>query len=43
MVNRPLKPVGRTLAEFKPLKPAEQKLLNDCRKGEVAYISKQEK
>ncbi|MDO9267761.1 MAG: hypothetical protein Q7T96_01460 [Methylobacter sp.] len=43
MVNPPpLKHAGRTLTEFNPLKPAEQKLLDACRKGEVAYISKQE-
>lgn len=35
------KPAGRALAEFKPLKPAEHKLLEACRKGERAEISKQ--
>ncbi|MFA5922261.1 MAG: hypothetical protein WC856_13380 [Methylococcaceae bacterium] len=35
------KPVGRTLAEFKPLKPAELKLLEACRVGERANISEQ--
>jgi hypothetical protein len=36
-----LKPKGRTLAEFEPLQPAEQKLLAACRAGEVAEISAQ--
>ncbi|MCK9200561.1 MAG: hypothetical protein M0P59_11675 [Gallionella sp.] len=34
-----LKPTGRTLEEFQPLKPAEQKLLEACREGTVAHIS----
>ena len=34
-----LKPAGRTLAEFQPLKPAEQKLLEACRQGTFAHIS----
>ena len=41
MVSSTLNPVGRTLAEFKPLKPAEQMLLEACRKGEYASISEQ--
>jgi hypothetical protein len=36
-----LKPIGRTLAEFQPLQPAEKKLLVACRAGEVAKISEQ--
>ena len=36
-----VKPFGRTLAEFQPLKPAEQKLLEACRQGAVADISKE--
>lgn len=35
----PLKPAGRTLAEFQPLKPAERKLLEACQQGTVANIS----
>ena len=38
-MTAPLKPAGRTLAEFQPLKPAEQKLLDACRQGEFANIS----
>lgn len=34
-----IKPAGRTLEEFQPLKPAEQKLLDACRLGEFAHIS----
>ncbi len=34
-----LKPAGRTLAEFQPLKPAEEKLLSACRQGVAARIS----
>lgn len=34
----PLKPLGRTLEEFKPLGPGEQLLLEACRKGEVAKL-----
>lgn len=34
-----VKPAGRTLAEFQPLKPAEQKLLSACRQGTLALIS----
>lgn len=34
-----VKAVGRTLAEFQPLKPAEQKLLEACRQGEFADVS----
>jgi len=34
----PLKPLGRTLEEFKPLGPGEQQLLDACRKGEVAKL-----
>lgn len=34
-----IKPAGRTLAEFQPLKLAEQKLLEACRQGTVARIS----
>jgi len=41
MVNSPLKPDGRKLAEFIPFKPAEQKLLDACRSGEEAVISEQ--
>lgn len=36
-----LKPIGKTLAEFQPLQPAEQKLLVACRAGEIAEISAQ--
>jgi len=42
MVSSTSKAAGRKLAEFVPLKPAEQKLLDACRKGEVAYIPEQE-
>lgn len=35
----PLKPAGRTLKEFGPLKSAEQKLLDACRLGTTASIS----
>jgi len=42
MVNLPLKPFGRALADFGQLKPAEQKLLNACRNGEIADIAEQE-
>lgn len=35
----PIKPAGRTLTEFKPLKPAELKLLEACRTGTLARIS----
>lgn len=38
-MTAPRKPAGRTLAEFQPLKPAEQKLLEACRQGIVADIS----
>ena len=38
-MSTPLKPAGRTLAEFQPLKPAEQKLLEACRQGTGARIS----
>ena len=38
-MTTPLKPTGRTLAEFQPLKPAEQKLLEACRQGTSAHIS----
>jgi len=38
-MTAPLKPAGRSLAEFQPLKPAEQKLLDACRQGEFANIS----
>lgn len=41
MVSPTLKPVGRALAEFVPLKPAEQMLLEACRKGEYTSISEQ--
>jgi len=41
MVNLPLKPFGRALADFGQLKLAEQKLLDKCRKGEAAIISEQ--
>jgi len=41
MVN-PTLTDGRSLSDFKLLKPAEQKLLDACRKGEIAYISEQE-
>ncbi len=41
MVSRISKPAGRKLAEFVPLKPAEQKLLDACRIGEMALISGQ--
>jgi len=41
MVNPPLKPDGRTLAYFGQLKPAEKKLLDACRSGESADVSKQ--
>lgn len=34
-----VKAAGRTLAEFQPLKPAEQKLLAACRQGEFANVS----
>ncbi len=34
----PLKPLGRTLEEFKPLGPGERLLLDACRKGEVAKL-----
>lgn len=34
-----VKAVGRTLAEFQPLKPAEEKLLEACRQGVVANVS----
>ncbi|MDO8207454.1 MAG: hypothetical protein Q7T38_06490 [Gallionella sp.] len=34
-----IKPAGRTLAEFQPLKPAEQKLLDACKNGKPALIS----
>jgi hypothetical protein len=33
-----LKAFGRSLGDFQPLKPAEQKLLDACRKGEIALI-----
>ncbi|MFI3217685.1 MAG: hypothetical protein QX189_01000 [Methylococcales bacterium] len=39
MDNPPLKPFGRSLKNFDELKPAEQKLLEACRKGELANIS----
>lgn len=38
-MTAPLKPAGRTLAEFQPLKPAEQKLLEACRQGVETRIS----
>ncbi|MDP1771105.1 MAG: hypothetical protein Q8L15_02390 [Methylobacter sp.] len=41
MVNPHLKPHGRALADFGQLNLAEQKLLDDCRSGETADISKQ--
>lgn len=41
MVKPPLKPFGRKLAEFLPLKPAEKMLLDSCRCGHEAIISKQ--
>ncbi len=41
MVDLSLKPDGRTLAYFGLLKPAEQKLLDACRSGEIAVISEQ--
>jgi len=34
----PLRPKGATLAEFAPLLPAEEKLVDACREGEVAEI-----
>ncbi|EGW21097.1 hypothetical protein [Methylobacter tundripaludum] len=43
MVNPPLKPDGRTLAYFGQLKPAEKKLLDACRSGEIAHISERER
>ncbi len=36
-----VKPVGRTLTEFEPLRPAERALLEACRTGEVAPIGDQ--
>lgn len=39
MVSSTSKAAGRKLAEFVPLKSAEQKLLDACRRGEVAIIS----
>lgn len=39
MDKPPLKPFGRKLAEFVPLKPAEQKILDACREGTMASIS----
>lgn len=38
-MNTTIKPVGRTLAEFQPLKSAEQILLDACRHGKEASIS----
>lgn len=43
MVDLPLKSDGRTLAYFGLLKPAEQKLLDDCRSGEIANVSGQKR
>lgn len=40
-MNEPIKPVGRTLAEFQPLKPAERTVLDACRQGVVAEIAGQ--
>ncbi len=40
MKNPPLKAFGRKLAEFAPLKPAEKILLDACRCGHEAIISK---
>ena len=36
-----VKAVGRTLADFKQRSPAEEKLLEACRQGVVAEISKE--
>ena len=36
-----VKAAGRTLAEFQPLKAAEQKLLEACRQGEFAKIAEE--
>jgi hypothetical protein len=33
-----LKAAGRMLSDFKPLKPLEKKLMDACRKGELAFI-----
>jgi len=39
MDKSPLKPFGRSLSDFGQLKLAEQKLLDACRKGDIAGIS----
>lgn len=39
MVDEAKRPKGRSLAEFQPLKPAEEKLLEACRMGEVCRVS----
>ncbi len=36
--KKPLRPAGRTLAEFQPLKPGETKLLEACRTGDDATL-----
>lgn len=36
--KEPLRPAGRTLAEFQPLKPGEVKLLEACRTGSLASL-----
>ena len=36
--NSPVKPAGRSLEEFRPLRPAEEKLLADCKLGKSAEI-----
>lgn len=36
-----LKATGRMLSDFKPLKPLEKKLMDACRKGELAFIGEQ--
>ncbi len=38
--EKPLRPAGRTLAEFQPLKPGETKLLEACRTGDIAMLDK---
>jgi len=36
-----IKATGRMLSDFNPLKPLEKKLMDACRKGEIAFIGEQ--
>lgn len=40
MTTTPKRPAGRTLAEFQPLHPGEEKLLEACRTGGIASLGK---